>query len=286
MTLGEFPLRVACSINDSGLNMARDDETTLAIHGLDLDAGVVRAEVFVQKLRDLIGALKTADKLANGRRAYDYLLPHLDSGSAIATVRARARRRDPSQSPISYLERAATAVYDGDLRDVQSVNREMVGRIEKLSRGANVRFAHAEISFSGNTVIRIDDYFQRQAKDAMRAPNDESIGQLQSYRGAAFGTFDGVLKEIDSRGTMLRGKLVLIPSTTEIDCVMNKDRVPAARDSFDKRVVVKGTARYDGRNGLPVRVDVAEIRAIEHRADLTRWKGAFVFPESDDIEDY
>ena len=266
--------------------MLRDDETTLTIHGLDLDAGVVRAEVFVQKLRELIDALKTADRLANGRRAYDYLLPHLHSGSAEATVRAQARTRKPSLSPISFLERAATAIYDGDHREVPPVDRELVGRIVKLSRGANERFAHAEISFAGNNVIRIDDYLQRQAEDAMLAPNDPSIGQLQSYRGVAFGTFDGVLKEIDSRGTMLRGKLVLVPSTTEIDCVMNKDRVPAARESFDKRVVVKGTARYDGRSGLPARVDVVEIRAIKQRADLTRWKGAFAFPESDDIEDY
>ena len=266
--------------------MQRDDETTLTVHGLDLDAGIVRAEVFVQKLRELIDALKTADRLVNGRRAYDYLLPGLRSGSAVATVRERARKRDTSQSPITYFERATTSVYNGDLRDVTSVNRRIVTKIEKLSKGANERFSHAEIDFPGSTVIRIDDYFQRQAEEAMLAPNDASIGQLKSYRGVAFGTFDGVLKEIDSRGTMLRGKLVLVPSTSEIDCVMNKDRVPTARESFDKRVVVKGTARYDGRGGLPVRVDVAEIRAIEQRADLTRWKGAFVFPESDDIEDY
>ena len=266
--------------------MLRDDETTLAVHGLDLDEGVVRAEVFVQKLREFIDALKTADRLVNGKSAYDYLLPHLRNGSAEATVRARARTRNPTQSPISVLERTATAVYNGDRRDVPFEDLELVATIEKLSRGTNERFAHAEISFSGNNVIRIDDYLQRQAEDAMLAPNDASVGQLQSYRGVALGTFDGVLKEIDSRGTMLRGKLVLVPSTTEIDCVMNKDRVPAARESFDKRVVVRGTARYDGRSGLPTRVDVDEIRTIKQRADLTRWKGAFVFPESDDIEDY
>ena len=266
--------------------MLRNDETTLTVHGLDADEGIVRAEVFVQKLRELIDALKTADRLANGRLAHDYLLPDLHRGSAVATVRARARRRDSSQSPISYFERATTSIYDGDLRNETFVDRKIVEKIEKLSKGANDRFGHAEIDFPGSSVIRIDDYFQRQAEEARLAANDASVGQLQSYKGAAFGTFDGVLKEIDSRGTMLRGKLVLVPSATEIDCVMNKDRVPAARESFNKRVVIKGTARYDGRGGLPARVDVAEIRAIEQRADLTRWKGAFVFPEPDDIEDY
>ena len=99
------------------------------------------------------------------------------------------------------------------------------------------------------------------------------------------GEFEGVLKEIDSRGTMLRGKLVLTPSDTEIDCVMNKDRVPEARDSFDQRVVIKGAANYDGRSALPARLDIREIRTIKQAADLTRWKGAFVFPEANDHED-
>ena len=98
--------------------MLRHDETTLVIHGLDIDARVVRADVFLQKLRELIIALRTADKLANGRRAHDYLLPNLQDGSTVATVRERSRRRRHPQSPISYLERVITAVYSGDYRDV------------------------------------------------------------------------------------------------------------------------------------------------------------------------
>ena len=266
--------------------MPRNDETTFAIHGLDVDARIVRAEVFVHKLRDLMFALKAADKLANGRRSHDYLLPLLEHGSAVATVRERVRRREPPQSSISQLKRVANAIYNGDIQRGQSHDSEVVRRIEKLSRGASTRFAHAEISFADDSVIRIDDYFQKQAEDAMREPREMPIGQFHSYRGAALGTFDGVLKEIDSRGTMLRGKLVLFPSSTEIDCVMNKNRVPDARESFDKRVVIKGTARYDGRSGLPARVDVEEIRAVKEMADLTRWKGAFVLPEPVDIEDF
>ena len=265
--------------------MLRHDETTLAIHGLAADERIVRANVFVQKLRDLISALRTADKLANGRPVHDYFLLDIHDGSAVATVRERARRRKPSKSPISYFRHITTAVYNGDLRTGPSLDAKLVGSIEKLSRGTNRQFSHAEISFSDDTVIRIDDYLQRQAKDAMRAPQEISIEQLKSYRGPAFGTFDGVLKVIDSRGTMLRGKLVLVPSTIEIDCVMNKDRVLTAGDSFDKRVVIKGIARYDGRSSLPARVDVDEIRAVKKEADLTRWKGAFVFPEPDDIEE-
>ena len=266
--------------------MPAHNETTLAIHGLTIDAGIVRADVFATKLRDLLGALKTSDRLANGRRTHDYLLPKLSSGSAFATVRARPRQRKSSLSPISYFERAAVAVYEGDTQALSSLDPTIVEKIEKLAKGASEKFAHAEIGFSDDNVVRIDDYLQRQAADALVAPQLTHAGRPNLYRGAAFGAFDGVLKEIDSRGIMLRGKLVLTPGTTEIDCVMNKARVPDARDGFDKRVMIKGIARYDGRGKLPARVDVYEICPIKQDADLTRWRGAFAFPETDDIEEY
>lgn len=266
--------------------MPRRDEATLSIHGLDMDARVVRADVFVQKLRNLLNALKAADKLANGKFTHDYMLPKLNDGSAVATVRERPRRRGESQSSIACFERVATAVYNGNWHEVGALDPEIVRNIEKLSRGASERFSHAEISFADDKVIRIDDYLQHQAEDALLVPTNALAGVSQSYRGAAFGAFEGVLKEIDSRGTMLRGKLVLDPSSTEIDCVMNKDRVPEARKSFDNRVAIKATAHYDGRSSLPARLDVHEIRTISQEGNLARWKGAFVFLETDDIEDY
>ena len=268
------------------LLMPRRDEATLSIHGLDMDARVVRADVFVQKLRDLLSALKTADKLANGKFSHDYMLPKLNEGSAVATVRERPRKRGVSQSSIACFERVATAVYNGDRHEVGALDPEIVRKIERLSRGASERFSHAEISFADEKVIRIDDYLQHQAEDALLVPADAPSSEHQSYRGAAFCAFEGVLKEIDSRGTMLRGKLVLEPSSTEIDCVMNKDRVPEARESFDNRVAIRATAHYDGRSNLPARLDVHEIRTISQEGNLARWKGAFVFPETDDIEGY
>ena len=262
--------------------MPRSDETIFSIHGLDMDRRVVRADVFAQKLNQLVSALKTADRLANGKSVHDYMLPNLQYGSAIATVRERSRLRERSQSSIAYFEHAAVAIYNGDRRSVSTLDPEIVKKIVRLSRGVSKRFAHAEIRFADDSVIRIDDYLQHQAEDVLLA---EPIGEPQSYRGVAYGEFEGVLKEIDSRGTMLRGKLVLTPSDTEIDCVMNKDRVPEARDSFDQRVVIKGAANYDGRSALPARLDIREIRTIKQAADLTRWKGAFVFPEANDHED-
>ena len=178
------------------------------------------------KLNELVGALKSADKIANGRRVHDYLLPVLRIGSAEATVRARPFKTEPTESPIAYFERATMAVNNGEFRDASSIDNDLIGRIEKLSRGANEQFDHGELSFSGTNIIRIDDYLQRQANDALRTSKHEPVARVQSFRGEVFGTFDGVLQEIDSRGTMLRGKLVLVPNAVEIDCVMNKHTRP------------------------------------------------------------
>ena len=219
--------------------MPRRDEATLSIHGLDMDARVVRADVFVQKLRDFLSALKAADKLANGRLIHDYMLPKLNDGSAVATVRERPRKRGVSHSSIACFERVATAVYNGDRHDVGALEPEIVRKIERLSQGASERFSHAEVSFSDERVIRIDDYLHHQAEDALLVPINAPAGKQQSYRGAA-GAFEGVLKEIDSRGTMLRGKLVLEPSSTE------------PRRRWRTSIIVLRTAHYD-RSNLPTR---------------------------------
>lgn len=267
--------------------MPHQHDTTFTLHGLDIDGRIVRANVFVLKLGQLISALRATDKIANGGHAHDFMLQDLRQGSAEVTVRARPRHtRQPLHSPISCFEDASMAVYNGDRGSVSRLSRVIVQKIHTLSTGANKKFAHAELSFPDETVLRIDDYLLHRAEDVVADPHGDQLDQLQSYRGSAFNTFDGILKEIDSRGVMLRGKLVLVPSASEIDCVMNKDRVPDARESFDKRVVLNGIARYDGRGGLPVRLDVHNIRAVKRSGDLAKWKGAFTFSHIGSDEDY
>ena len=268
--------------------MPREDETTLVLHGLEADNRIVRASVFVQKFRYLLRALQTADKIANGRNSFQYVITGLDTGhSAAVTIREKQRRREkPSQSSISYFERTATAIYNGE-RNVGNVPAVLAQNIQKLSRGVAKSFAHAEIVFGDENVIRIDDFLERQADVAFEIATLPEIGTTAKYyRGIASGSFDGFLKEIDARGTMLRGKLVLSAAGIEVDCIMNKDRVPQARESFDKRVSVEGAAHYDGVNQLPSRIDVRTIKILRENADFLRWRGAFrpIETEVDDDE--
>jgi hypothetical protein len=268
------------------MNTLRSDETKFVLHGLDLDNRLVRAVVFVQKLRNLLSALQTADKTANGKSSFDYVLSDLRTGSASATIREKQKTLErPLHSSIAVLEDTASAIYNGD-RSLERLPPPLVQQVKKLSRGVAKQFSHAELAFSDDNVIRIDDFLLKQSQIAYEALTAPHLMQRdQFFRGLAVGSFDGVLKEIDARGTMLRGKLVLSAGGLEIDCVMNKDRVPEARESFDKQVIIEGGAHYDGISQVPVRLDVRSIKIVRTDADIIRWRGAFRIDQANDVDD-
>jgi hypothetical protein len=214
------------------------------------------------------------------------MLSRLESGSAAVTIREKQRgRKRPLASGITLFETTASAVYNGD-RSVAKLPTELVRQVQRLGQGVAKKFSHAEVAFSDDNIIRIDDYLLSQSERAVEeAMHPLDAHQDKYYRGLAIGAFDGILKEIDARGTMLRGKLILSAGGIEIDCVMNKDRIPQARESFDNRVLIEGTAHYDGETQVPVRIDVHTIKRINGRADLLRWRGSFVLPTGEAAEE-
>lgn len=264
--------------------MPRRDEATFVLHGLDVDARSVRADVFALKLRTLISGLREADKFVNGRLSFIYMIAGLSTAnSAAATIRQKQRSRRPGHSAITVYENVASAIYNGD----QSVTRypeRLISQIRKLGDGALKTFSHGEIAFADDNVIRVDDFLLRQSEAAQEVLAVPQLKAEHYFRGIAIGGFDGELKEIDSRGTVLRGKLILSAGGAEIDCVMNKDRVPEAREAFDNRVLVEGSAHYDGEQQLPTRIDVTTIRIVGGRG-LIRWRGAFAGPDQLDAEE-
>ncbi len=265
--------------------MPRRDEAAFTVHGLDVDAKSVRADVFAQKLLTLIKGLRQADRFANGKLAHSYIIIALSAGSAAATIREKQRAHNrPLYSSIAVYEQVASAVYNGDLA-VTRFSEKLVHQIGKLSAGVLELFSHAELTFADDNVIRIDDFLARQSEAAnqMLAAGPEGLPD-RYYRGRAIGSFDGDLQEIDNRGRILRGKLILAAGV-EVDCVMDKDRVPEARRAFGKRVVIEGTAHYDGEQQLPTRIDVAAIRIANEQPDLLRWRGTFASVPDADAEE-
>ena len=94
------------------------------------------------------------------------------------------------------------------------------------------------------------------------------------FRGTTLSTFDGIVMEMDARGSLMRGKLILTTGGKEIDCVFRKEDVDQLRESFSKRARVTAVAHFSGTDKLPDRLDVRAVKPLKHDADLSRWRGA------------
>lgn len=258
--------------------MAQDAETVLTIHGLDGDNKLVRADVFARKLRAFLAGLAEADKLANdGKRLHRFMIEDLKKGSAQISVREKQATRDvPKASGVATYERALKAIYNGD-RSVERLPKRLVANIRSLTTGADREFAHGEVSFEGkDNVVRIDDFLKKQSDRATELVVAAADVRAPYFQGTAIGSFDGVLKVIDSRaGQTIRAKLITTAGEVEIECIVSRTQLAELKDNFDQRVRIEGTAHYVAESGLPIRVDVHSVSPVKAGADLTRWRGAF-----------
>lgn len=254
--------------------MEQEDSITLTLHGLAVDNGLVRADVFLEKFRALLNSLKIADASLNGRKSHEVIITDLKISSATARVREKisVRKQAPAfASPL--IAEALIAVYNGD-RHIDRYPAELIRSFESLTRVDAKRLSHGEIGFTSNNVIRIDEYLARQTVRAIDRVSGVVEEPESHFEGAAIGVFDGVLKELDSRGILVRGKLILTAGGKEIECIFKREDIPSLRENFERRARVEATAHYDGVNLLPVRLDVKRIEPIGTDTDLARWRGA------------
>ena len=261
-----------------GLGMPDMGETLLILHGLDTDKSVVRADVFARKLAALINGLRAADKFINGKVSFDYMIEDLSIGSARTRIRERKRTTAKVDSSVRAYGEVAAAIYNGDISKKYPL--PLVRHVQKLCAGADKLFSHGEMSFGADNIIRIDDFLVRQSRNAGMAYDASNARPTEKFfHGVSFGSFDGVLEEVDARGseTMIRGKLIPSGGLVEIDCVMNRNKIPDIITKFTKRAYVSGMVHYDDTSPLPVRIDVTDIELLNDgtAADLTRWRGAF-----------
>ena len=187
--------------------MQSEGNVTLTIHGLAADNGLVRADVFLEKFRALLNSLKVADKYLNGKKSHNIVITDLKNGSATAAVREKVsvKKRVPVFGA-PFVAEALNAVYNGD-RHLDRFPQELIESFEPLVKIDN-RISHGEVDFAGANVIRIDDYLARQTKRALDRAKGVGEASEPHFEGIAHGVFDGVLQEIDSRGILVRGKLI------------------------------------------------------------------------------
>ena len=275
-----------------------NNEITLTLHGLNLTDGNVLARVFLAEFSRLLDALGSADQVLNNSKAHDYLIVDLRASSAIAKLREtqrigkRTRKAARAQllgqrrsSPVTYFRQALTSIYNGDT-DTRQLPARLVRDIAHLARDSGQTFAHGEVAFGTDNIIRIDDYLSRQAERAVDRLSERDKEQSpRYYAGVGYTSFDGVLKELDARGALVRGKLILTAGGKEIDCIFRQDDIPKIKESFNLRARVEGIAHYSGEAPLPERLDIKVLELIG-QGDLTRWRGAMEPNRSqNDVED-
>lgn len=264
-----------------------DDKITLKIHGLEVDNDFVRADVFVEKLRALVDSLKRIDRLKHdNKKCYQYIVSDLKIGSAVATIREKRtnRHRDGIVSSVGSLSNIVSSIYDGDARAASQLPKPLLDNLRRLTNGSSKAFSHAELVFPQGRIYRIDEFLAERIREVNDIANENNPIQQVYFNGTAFGTFEGVLQELDARGTLLRGKLILTGGV-ELDCVLNKDEIPTVRKQFNQRVSVDATAHYDGRQQLPVRLDISHISRLKDFTDLKKWQGVLKETTHNDIDE-
>ena len=253
--------------------MSEHGKVTLTLHGLQADNGLVRADAFLEKFRTLLESLKTADKFANGKKVHNYIVTGLKISSAQAQLSEKISvRKAAPVSSVELVRDTVNAVYNGE-KKVDRFSVELIEALFPLVKNVGKNFSHGEISFDASNVIRIDDYLAKQFDKMTARLKGDDIPAARNFEGIAIGMFDGIIQEMDARGSLVRGKIILTAGGREIDCVFRRDDIETLRASFDKHARIEAIAHYDGISLLPVRLDVRGIKVVKTNPDLIKWKG-------------
>lgn len=261
-------------------------ELTLTLYGLDKFNEDVDAEIFARKLTAFLKGIRHSDMAANdGKRRHKLLLTELSKNTATASVREQVVVRGMSaESGLAFYSRAVEAVYNRR-PEARTVPVNLLNDIVVLNNGAGHSFAFGEFKSNHGQIIRIDDFLEKAARSVMIERAKENQGESvpeRGFTGIAYGSFDGTLLEVDSRGNVPRGKLILTAGGREVDCTLNALKTPERQAALESRVIAYGRAHYDGSSGLPVRLEVTKVDPViaQLGADLAQWKGAFRIPEN------
>lgn len=244
----------------------------------------VSAALFKLKLSAFLAALKEADVEMNAVQRRSFYVSRLTTGSAEIELRESTPDVNPQSSAFSALSGCAQAINDGDIVRLKKRPRS-VQRIGNLSSGAGKKFSHITFSLDEQPPIRIDCFFNRQAKRMRLEINDDAV-DTPFYRGVSEEVFDGVVKEIDLRGRAPLCKLILSGSGMEIDCTFYNFTTEGIREALDRRAWVSGKAIYDGLSGLPARLEITSLQPIGATGDPRRWLGSLKPYEEEDWTEF
>jgi hypothetical protein len=249
------------------------------VHGLTADNGFVRADIFAEKLAAFAAAAKAEDIRLNGKSAFGLMIKELKIGSADAYLDPKQLKKAVAVSdPIPDLAKIATSIQVGGM----SFSAESVKALKKLvttADGADKTHSHVEVDFGHGDVVRFDSFFRDRAVRAVEIASGDDMPPTKFFEGASVGQFDGTIKAIDSRGAIVKGKIVLTIDGSELDCVFRRDDIDSVLAEYEHRSRIEGIAIYDGTQAQPVRVNVRRVMPLSGNG-LLRWAGKLKRGES------
>lgn len=235
----------------------------------------VSVAVFASKLIALVKAFKAADAAVNGVESYDYRIVRLHTSSPTAILRQTAT--DPANSAL----RSPFEAFEGCVENTLSGDREGALRYGKcsaklglLAKGAGKTFGYAELRLAENDVIRVDPFLGERARLISSPIHALQVENHEWFAGSVHASFDGTIEAVDLRGGLPEVKLILSAGAKEIDCICRQGDIEKIRAGLHHRVRVMGLATYDGKSGLPRRINVSDIEPVSG-GDFSDWKGRF-----------
>ncbi|MCA3642636.1 MAG: hypothetical protein IOC63_12395 [Methylobacterium sp.] len=244
----------------------RQDEFRVTIRSLSEESGGVArfipAHVLKDSINTIVSALKAANReLHSKKNRSEFFISHLELGSNVYGIFEQKQVEAESCTPcIDLFRSSAFSVYRSEHERVIERHR-IVQSLIKVGSAIDERYPAIARFQSGD--LPLDGFF---AKQAMRL-KERCNGAAKSgpfYAGNAIGAFDGRLENLDYRGGVWRGHLVLPGNGAQIECIFDSSRGEDYFNHFGhKRVSVSGRAIYTGDSQLPERVEVVSIEKID-----------------------
>jgi hypothetical protein len=257
------------------------------VEARDYDLGPIPAELFKKTFDAFFVALQTTDReLQPKARSSEFLISQLALNPyEFGILEKRRSFGHDGPSAIEYFRRCAEGLYRSDYQTVvrhPRLTRAFIRIVKALDPRYNV------LAQFNESELPIDDFFGRQV-DRVGVKDDPRTQANNWFLGSAIMSFEGRLDEIDYRGAVWTGDLMLPAGTTHVECVFDKSQGEDALNPFgNKNVCITGRAIYTGDSQLPERIEVLNIEervpvaaAIDIRGSLR----ALSFPEKDDDRD-
>jgi hypothetical protein len=240
-------------------------DLTYKIFGLDHMGGEVFADVFAKQVSSIVAGLEKIDKIVNGGSRHRYVVAGLEIGSAQIELREKVISESIIKaSPCVKLMEVGYSAASGKTftpnTDEDDVSLKVLASI---SSRASKDFNYATLRSPIVEIVRVDTFLNRQVQKIIQSAQIAASSIASAfYIGSAFGSFDGVIEAVDLKGDAPAARLILSAGGKPIDCILLNLDISDVRSALGSRVSVSGRAIYEGKTGLPSRIEIRKVRRL------------------------